>query len=111
MYVVMNSIAVDPEHAEIFEQHFSRSMDGTLGSVGGLVRSTLLRPVTAGEPYVAQITFDSEESFQGWLSSDAFRAAHGHGPSGGSGGSGGSDSSGDGPNVVAYEVVNEVAAG
>src|SRR5690606_27359106 len=57
MYVVMNSIAVDPEHAEIFEQHFSRSMDGTLGSVGGLVRSTLLRPVTAGEPYVAQITF------------------------------------------------------
>ena len=108
MYVVMNSIAVDPEHAEIFEQHFSRSMDGTLGSVGGLVRSTLLRPVTAGEPYVAQITFDSEESFQGWLSSDAFRAAHGHGPSGGSGGS---DSSGDGPNVVAYEVVNEVVAG
>lgn len=108
MYVAMNRIPVPAEHAEIFEQHFSRAMDGTLGEVPGLVRSTLLRPATEGAPYVAQITFDSEESFQGWLSSDAFRAAHGHGPSGGSGGS---DSSGGGPNVAAYEVVNEVVAG
>lgn len=107
MYVVMNSIAVDPEHAEIFEQHFSRSMDGTLGSVGCLVRSTLLRPVTAGEPYVAQITFDSEESYRGWLSSDAFKAAHAHDPA--AAGSADGDGAG-GPNVEAFEVVNEVVA-
>jgi len=103
VYVSMNRIQVPAEHAEIFEQHFSRAMDGTLGQVGGLVRSTLLRPTEAGAPYVAQITFDSEESYRGWLSSDAFRAAHAHGPAA----EGGADG---GPNVETYEVVNEVVA-
>lgn len=103
MHVAMNRIQVPPEHAEIFEQHFSRSMDGTLGEVPGLVRSALLRPTTAGAPYVAQITFDSEESYRGWLSSDAFKSAHSHGPGGASDGSGG-------PDVETYEVVNEVVA-
>lgn len=100
MYVVMNRIEVDAERAEVFEQHFSASMSGTLGSVPGLVRSTLMRPTTDGAPYIAQIVFDSEESFKGWLHSEAFRAAHGHGPGG--------DGQGGGPNVDAYEVVNEV---
>lgn len=104
MYVVMNRIDVAPEHVEVFEQHFSRSMDGTLGAVSGLVRSTLLRPTTAGAPYVAEITFDSEESFQQWRRSDAFAAAHAHGPGGGRDGDAG------GPNVEAFEVVNEVTA-
>lgn len=107
MYVAMNRIKVPSEHAEIFEQHFSRSMDGTLGEVPGLVRSTLLRPADEAAPYVAEIVFDSEASFQGWLRSDAFRAAHGHGPGAGSDG----DGQGDGPDVERYEVVNEVVAG
>jgi heme oxygenase (staphylobilin-producing) len=99
MYVVMNRIDVGPERAEMFEQHFSGSMDGTLAGVPGLLRSTLLRPVRDEDPYVAEMVFDSKESFVGWLNSDAFQAAHGHGPGGGEGG---------GPNVEAYEVVNEV---
>ena len=102
MYVVMNKIDVGPERAEMFEQHFSRSMDGTLGEVEGLLRSTLLRPVAPGAPYIAQMTFDSKDSFMGWLRSEAFQAAHGHGPG---------DADGGGPNVDAYEVVNEVAPG
>ncbi len=100
MYVVMNRIEVGAERAEVFEEHFSASMSGTLAAVPGLVRSTLLRPTADGAPYIAQIVFDSKESFQGWLHSDAFRAAHGHGPGG--------DGQGGGPNVEAYEVVNEV---
>jgi len=107
VYVAMNRIPVPAEHAEIFEQHFSRAMDGTLGEVPGLVRSTLLRPATEGAPYVAQITFDSEESYRGWLSSDAFKAAHAHGPA--AAGSADGDGAG-GPNVEAFEVVNEVVA-
>jgi heme-degrading monooxygenase HmoA len=102
MYVVINRIDVGPERAEMFEQHFSGSMDGTLAGVPGLVRSTLLRPTRAEDPYMAQMVFDSKESFLGWLNSDAFKAAHGHGPSDGEGG---------GANVEAYEVVNEVTAG
>lgn len=102
MYVVMNRIDVGAERAEMFEQHFSASMSNTLASVPGLIRSTLLRPSTPEDPYVAQIVFDSPESFQGWLRSDAFRAAHGHGPGG--------DGEGGGLNVSTYEVVNEVVA-
>jgi heme-degrading monooxygenase HmoA len=102
MYVVMNRIEVEPERAEMFEQHFAGSMNTTLGAVPGLVRSTLLRPTKPGDPYVAEIVFDTQESFQGWLHSDSFKAAHGHGPGEGEGG---------GPNVVAYEVVNEVVPG
>jgi len=109
MYVVMNRIEVGPERSEVFEQHFSRSMDGTLQSVPGLIRSTLLRPTGPDAPYIAQITFDTKESFLGWLQSDAFRDAHGHGPGGGSGGRpGGDDNAEGGPNVESYEVVNEV---
>ncbi len=103
MYIVINRIDVGPERAETFEQHFSRSMDGTLSAVPGLIRSTLLRPTAPDAPYLAQITFDSKESFLGWLQSDAFKAAHGHGPGG--------DGEGGGPNVESYEVVNEVVAG
>ncbi len=100
MYVVVNRIEVEAERAEMFEQHFSASMSDTLGAVPGLVRSTLLRPTADGSPYLAEIVFDSKESFTGWLHSDAFRAAHGHGPGG--------DGQDGGPNVDAYEVVNEV---
>ena len=103
MYVVINRIEVGPERAEVFEQHFSGSMDGTLGAVSGLVRSTLMRPTAPDAPYLAQMVFDSKESFLGWLHSDAFKAAHGHGP--GNGGEGG------GPSVESYEVVNEVVGG
>ena len=107
MYVVMNRIDVGPEGAEVFEKHFSRSMDGTLNSVPGLIRSTLLRPTGPDAPYIAQITFDTKESFLGWLQSDAFRDAHGHGPGGGAGGPGAGGEGG--PNVESYEVVNEVS--
>ena len=102
MYVVMNRIDVDRKRAEMFEQHFAGSMDGTLSAVPGLIRSTLLRPVRDEDPYVAQMVFDTKESFVGWLNSDSFKAAHGHGPSGGDEG---------GPNVEVYEVVNEVVTG
>ena len=101
MYVVMNRIEVEPERAETFEAHFGGSMERTLGAVPGLVRSSLLKPARPGQPYVAQMEFDSEESFRGWLQSDAFRAARGHGPGGGEG----NGDAGPGPSVEAYEAI------
>jgi len=47
---------------------------------------------------VAVMEFTDEAAFRSWLSSDAFRAAHGHGPQQG----------GAPPSVASYEVVTEV---
>ena len=81
----------------------------TLAGVPGLVRSALLRPNCHEDPYVAVMEFDSEASFQGWLQSDAFRAAHGHGPrGGGDGGRGDGGGTGGPPSVSSYEIVTEV---
>jgi heme-degrading monooxygenase HmoA len=104
VYIVMNRLEVPADQAEAFEQRFSANMTGTLAGVAGLQRSALLRPHRDQDPYVAVMEFDSEESFRGWLASDAFRAAHGHGPRGGDGEAGG----GPGPSVSSYEVVTEV---
>lgn len=76
MYVVHNRIDSPPN--EMFEQHFATSMRSTLGGVPGLRRAVLLRPGKPGQPYVATMEFDSEESFLAWTRSDAFRAAHGN---------------------------------
>ncbi len=105
MYIVMNRLEVPAEQAGAFEERFSANMTNTLAGVAGLHRSALLRPHRDQDPYVAVMEFDSEESFRGWLASDAFRAAHGHGPR-----NGGDDGAGDGPgpSVSSYEVVTEV---
>lgn len=104
MYIVMNRLEIEADQAEAFEQRFSANMTSTLTGVPGLIRSALLRPNRDEDPYVAVMEFDSEASFHGWLQSDAFRAAHGHGPrSGGDGGEAGGP-----PSVSSYEIVTEV---
>ena len=110
MYVVMNRIDVKPDRTEAFESDFGTNMTATLGAVPGLLCSALLRPSEAGLPYVAQMEFDTRESFLGWLRSDAFRAAHGHGP-GGATGDGPGGATGDSPSVESYDVVIEVIPG
>ena len=109
MYIVMNRLEIEADQAEAFEQRFSANMTSTLAGVPGLVRSALLRPNRDEDPYVAVMEFDSEASFQGWLQSDAFRAAHGHGPrGGGDGGRGDGGGPGGPPSVSSYEIVPEV---
>jgi heme-degrading monooxygenase HmoA len=101
MYVVVNRIEVEPERAEVFEQHFGANMTGTLPGVPGLRRAVLLRPRRPSDPYLAVMEFDSEDDFTAWRNSEAFRTAHGGRPAGGSGESG--------PPVEAYEVVAAVS--
>jgi heme-degrading monooxygenase HmoA len=105
VYVVVNRIQVEPERAEMFEQHFGDNMDRTLGAVAGLHRAMLLRPNRDGDPYLATMEFESEDDFTAWRNSDAFRAAHGG--RGGDGASGAGEG-GPPPAVESYTVVNAV---
>ena len=98
MYIVMNRLEVPAEQAGTFESHFSGNMTSTLGDVPGLHRAALLRPHRDEDPYVAVMEFTDETAFRNWVTSDAFRAAHGHGPREG----------GEPPSVASYEVVTEV---
>jgi heme-degrading monooxygenase HmoA len=100
-YTVMNRIDVVAEEAEAFEQRFAASMQANLPAVAGLLRSSLLRPSADGKPYVAVMEFADEDAFRGWLSSDSFKAAHGHtAEQGGTGGA----------HVEAFHTVAEVTA-
>jgi heme-degrading monooxygenase HmoA len=101
MFVVVNRIPVDAERAEVFEQHFSANMEGTLGDVAGLARAALLRPNRDGDPYLATMEFETEDDFAAWRTSDAFRAAHG--------GRGG-DPDAPAPAVESYTVVTAVGS-
>ncbi|MGK4585378.1 antibiotic biosynthesis monooxygenase family protein [Kitasatospora sp. HPMI-4] len=77
-YTVMNRIDVAAEGADAFEKRFAASMTATLPGVPGLVKSALLRPQAEGRPYVAVMEFTGEDAFRTWMSSESFKAAHGH---------------------------------
>jgi len=76
MYVVHNRIDAPADVAEAFEGAFVESMRTTLSGVPGLVRSTLMKPTEAGQPYVSTMEFDTKDSFLAWLKSDSFKASH-----------------------------------
>jgi heme-degrading monooxygenase HmoA len=76
MYVVVNRITVAEGKAEEFENAFAASMRDHLPDVPGLVRSTLLKPRNAGDPYMSTMEFHDASSFQDWVKSESFRAAH-----------------------------------
>ncbi|MGW3043025.1 antibiotic biosynthesis monooxygenase family protein [Kitasatospora sp. NPDC001159] len=100
-YTVMNRIDVEAAEAEAFEARFAASMSATLPGVPGLVRSALLRPQAEGAPYVAVMEFTGVDAFRAWMSSDSFKAAHGH--SAGQEGAGGA-------HVEAFHTVAEVTS-
>lgn len=81
MFTVMNRIPVPAAGAAAFEERFAASMRETLPGVPGLVGARLLRPQQEGGTYVAVMDFASADAFAAWMRSDAFRAAHDHGPS------------------------------
>jgi len=76
MYVVVNRITVAEGKAEEFENGFAASMRDHLPGVPGLTRSTLLKPKNADDPYLSTMEFDNADSFQAWVKSESFRAAH-----------------------------------
>ncbi len=75
MYVVVNRITVDPEHADDFAASFAETM-AHLEGVPGLRRSTLLAPSAPGGAFMSTMEFDSHEDFQAWTRSDSFARSH-----------------------------------
>ena len=76
MIAVSNRLAVRPEYAEAFEERF-HNRAGLVDQMPGFVRSHILRPLSAGDPYVVVTYWESREHFEAWRQSDAFRHQHG----------------------------------
>ncbi|WP_299433301.1 antibiotic biosynthesis monooxygenase [uncultured Meiothermus sp.] len=76
MFVTMNRIAVNPEHAGLFEQSFierTRLVD----TMPGFIRNQVLRPANPAEqPYIVMTFWESEASFAGWVESPQFKEGH-----------------------------------
>ena len=74
--VKINAISVPPQAHEELEKRFSNrahTVDGTPGFLG----FQLLRPVKGEDRYFVVTHWDSEESFQAWLTGPAMTAHSG----------------------------------
>jgi len=79
MIVVANRIPVAPGYEQAFENRF-RDRAHLVEHAPGFVRQEVLRPRTAGTPYIVMTHWQDEASFRAWTDSAAFRAAHAHRP-------------------------------
>jgi heme-degrading monooxygenase HmoA len=75
MFVTCNRITVNPDHAEAFEKRFA-DRASLVDTMPGFVSFQLLRPQTAGDPYVVMTHWESEAHFKAWTESDAFKEGH-----------------------------------
>ena len=73
--VKINAIAVPPGAGPELEQRFA-ARARSVEQMPGFEDFQLLRPVEGEERYFVYTRWDSEESFQAWVSSQAFQ--HGH---------------------------------
>lgn len=109
--VKINAISV-PEGAGLeLEQRFA-ARARSVETMSGFEDFQLLRPVEGEDRYFVYTRWDSEESFQAWVQSQAF--AHGHtGAAGGAGGHEGGEAPkpvSTGAQLLAFEVVQHVTA-
>jgi heme-degrading monooxygenase HmoA len=100
--VKINAITVPAERAEQLAARFA-ARAGEVGKSEGFEEFQLLRPTDERTTWLVYTRWRDEESFQAWLSSQAFGQAHGQG-------SGpptpGSRPSGGGPVAAASELWN-----
>lgn len=75
MFVVMNRIAVHPDYTEAFEERF-RNRAGEVDRMPGFVRNIVLRPASSDDPYVVLTMWESQQAFEAWTQSEAFRRGH-----------------------------------
>ncbi len=79
MFVTMNRIFVSTEYVSAFEERF-RNRVHAVDKMPGFIRNLVLRPRDPEQPYVVMTFWQSEEDFNSWVNSDAFK--HGHAKSG-----------------------------
>ena len=74
-YVVANRVFVKPEFCHEFEHRFENRA-GQINQQPGFIRMEVLKPQSENTPYVVLTHWESEQAFQGWVSSDDFKLAH-----------------------------------
>ena len=101
--VKINAIAVPPGAGPELEKRFA-ARARSVEQMPGFEDFQLLRPVEGEERYFVYTRWDSEESFQSWVNSQAFQ--HGHARAESSDGKPVST----GAHLLAFEVVQHVTA-
>jgi len=76
--VKINAITVPAERADELASRFA-ARAGQVGKSDGFEEFQLLRPADDRTTWLVYTRWRDEESFQGWLSSQAFGQAHGQG--------------------------------
>jgi heme-degrading monooxygenase HmoA len=75
MFVVMNRISVNPAFAAAFEERF-RHRAAEVDRMPGFIRNIVLRPASPDDPYVVMTMWETQQAFEAWTQSDAFRKGH-----------------------------------
>jgi heme-degrading monooxygenase HmoA len=75
MFIVANRVPVAPDYTEMFEQRF-RARAGQIEKQPGFVRMQVLQPAKPELPYVVLTSWQDKASFEAWVGSEDFRAAH-----------------------------------
>jgi heme-degrading monooxygenase HmoA len=75
MIIVTNRLHVSAEYAAEFEERF-RQRSGLIDTMPGFIRNMVLRPTSEGGPYVVLTMWESQEHFDAWTQSEAFKKAH-----------------------------------
>lgn len=82
-FVAINVLTVPPDMRETLERRFA-ARAGEIDRTDGFEAFELLRPVTGQDSYLVYTRWDSRESFESWMASDAFTKGHAqasaHGP-------------------------------
>lgn len=75
MYVVANRVPVAAGWEMEFEQRF-RNRAGQIDRQPGFVRMEVLKPATPDTPFVVLTAWRDKASFEQWVGSEDFKAAH-----------------------------------
>lgn len=93
--VRINAISVTPDRADDLEARF-RDRVGEVEEMSGFLGFELLRPTKGDDRYFVYTRWESEEAFEAWVTSDAFRRGHA-----------GTDRVGQGPPVASHSSLLE----
>ena len=74
MIVVQNRVPVAEGYEEDFLDRF-RSRKGLVDGQPGFMRNLVLRPIK-GERFIVLTFWETQEDFEAWTESDAFKEAH-----------------------------------
>ena len=75
MFVVMNRIPVNLDHADAFEERF-KDRAALVDNMPGFVSFNLLRPAGEGDPYIVETYWESKGHFENWTNSEEFKQGH-----------------------------------